>query len=191
MPSKLRSAIDAGAKIVGIVGRLDHVKGHDLFLDAAADVLRTLPDTQFLVLGSGDLLEELQTKAESLGIAANVQFLGHRKDILDIVQQLDVYVSASISEGMSLAIMEAMSVGRAIVATNVGGVAEQLEDDVSGILVPSGQVAPMADALVRLLSDDQRRDSLGANARQRFVDKFSPTAIASRIESSYQRLLGQ
>ena len=122
--------------IVGTVTRLHDVKGNDILLKAAEIVLNILPDTYFVIVGDGPLRTELTDTAHNLGIGDNVIFAGYQENVGAYLSIFDVMAIASNTEGFSLALLEAMTMGKAIVATSIGGMKELLEHEVSGKMVP-------------------------------------------------------
>ena len=175
--------------IIGMVGRLDPVKGHTFFLDAAFRVLKREPHAHFIILGDGELHDQLLTKSQQLGIDHHISFLGHRSDVEEIVSLFDVYVSCSITEGLGIANIEAMALSKAIVATNVGGIPELIEDGVTGILVPPRDPSSIAKAIVQILADADLRDKLGENAFAQCQERFLIPGITMQLRRIYCELI--
>lgn len=173
---------------VGIVGRLDPVKGHVDFLAAAARVIQTVADAEFWIVGDGELATELKSMAERLGLVEQVRFLGHCDDVPQLLGELDLLVACSHSEGFSLAAAEAMAHGLAVVGTDVGGIPEVVESGVTGILVPPGAPELLADAIERLLANDELRRKMGERGRERADTHFSMGATISRLRDLYRTL---
>ncbi len=158
-------------QIVGTITRLHDVKGNDILLKAAQLVLQTLPDTHFVIVGDGPLMDQLKKNACMLKIDRNVTFTGYQKDVAGLLSIFDVKVIASNTEGFSLALVEAMVMGKAVVATAVGGINEILKDNENGLLVPPQHPKAMADKIIHLLQNDPERKRLGEcalNDSQRF-----------------------
>ena len=176
--------------IVGIVGRLDPIKGHTYFLDAATLVLQENSGAHFVILGAGDLHEELADKVARLGIADNVSFLGHRDNVEDIISSFDVYVSCSLAEGLGIANIEAMALGRPIVAASVGGVPELFEHGVSGILVEPRAPEAMAAAILQIIRDSELGRRLGENAATRYKEAFELSSIVTQLTNVYRITVG-
>jgi glycosyltransferase involved in cell wall biosynthesis len=177
-----RSELGFGANefVVGIVGRVAPVKNHELFLRAAALLARRVPGARFVVLGGGAGLEGLRRIASELGVAERVRFVGLRTDLPAVYAGLDAVALTSLNEGTPLSLIEAMSAGKPVVATDVGGVRDLLTAQWDGpvearrfvasprprgLLVPSGEVEAFAVALERLAGDRSLRDSLGEAGR--------------------------
>lgn len=183
--------IDPAFPVVGIVGRLDPVKGHDLFLDAARLVLESVPETQFLIVGDGQLRNELAARADRLGISAKVFFVGYRPDIPAVMSLLDVYACCSTYEGLGLANLEAMSLAKPVVATAVGGIPELIEHGRSGLLVPAGEPEAMAQAIIEILHSEELRTTLGRGALKRYEEDFRLSAVAKQLKDVYDNVLAR
>lgn len=176
----------ASDRLVGIVGRLQEWKGQDVFLRAAALIAGTHPDVKFLVVGGavlgweGDYPQRLQGLARDLGIADRVHFAGHQDDVYPWFDALDVVVHASFGEPFGLVLVEAMALGKPLIATNSGGPADIVEHGTSGLLVPPGNHEAMADALIGLLDDSERSGRMGSAAALR-AQHFDESAMAGRF----------
>jgi glycosyltransferase involved in cell wall biosynthesis len=175
--------------LVGIVGRLVHIKAHEVFLEAAARVARVLPDCGFLIVGDGERRAELRDQAAALGLGLQVRFLGWRRDLDRIYADLDLVALTSHNEGSPLSLIEAMAAGRAVVATRVGGVPNLVEDGVSGVLVPPGDPAALSGAMTALLSDAGRREALGQAGRKRVATVFGADRLLRDMDRLYEKLL--
>jgi glycosyltransferase involved in cell wall biosynthesis len=184
--ARLASTLDLGAdaRVAGTVGRLDPVKDQAMLLRAFSRVHEVLPRAALLLIGDGALRGELETLAGSLGIGARVRFLGDRDDVPDLLGGLDLFVLPSRSEGYSIALLEACASGLPIVATDVGGNREIVEDRCNGRLVPAGDERAFAEAMRELLDDPVRASRLGRAGREWAKAQASLQAMAER----YQRL---
>jgi len=174
---------------VGVVGRLERRKDHLTLVRAAARVVREIPHAAFLLVGDGPDRPVVEREIARLGLEENVRLLGERDDVPRLLHAFDLYVLSSITEGLSLSILEAMAAGRAIVATRVGGNPELLDDGGAGVLVPARDPEAMADAVARLLRDPEQRRTLGARARARAREVFDVHRVARRLEGIYERAL--
>jgi len=161
------------ALVVGAVGRLTKQKGYAILLDAAALVLKKLPQTRFLIIGSGELQGELKRHAQSLGINTKVIFTGARKDIEELIAVMDVFVSSSLWEGLSTAVLESMAVKVPVVATRVSGSSELIQHGRTGLLVPPGDPKSLADGIMLLLTNRQKAISMSIEAYRRLKENFS------------------
>lgn len=150
------------------VGRMERVKGHDVLLRAFAAVLDDVPDARLLLVGDGTQRGALEALAAELGIESHVKFLGslESEDIRAVFRQADIFVLPSRSEGMGLAMLEAMAAGVPVIASAVGGVPSVLRGDV-GLLVPSEDPYALAASIVGMLSSNERRAYLSVQSRRR------------------------
>jgi L-malate glycosyltransferase len=172
-PLKQSLGIPREAEVIGIVARLDPVKNHAMLFRAFQRVLRHCPDTYLLIVGHGPEESGLKSLSESLGIRKNTLFLGARRDVADLLHVFDIFVLPSLSEGMSVTLIEAMGAGLPIVATRVGGNPEVVKDQETGYLVESDNDKELADRLISLLEHDEKRLKLGAAGQKRAYERFS------------------
>jgi glycosyltransferase involved in cell wall biosynthesis len=177
--------IESGAPIVGVIARLEPEKGHRTLLDAWPLVLRRAPDARLLVVGEGSLLTELAWQARELGIDRRVVFTGRRDDIPAVTAALDVAVLPSYREAQGMVVLEAMALSRPVVATNVGGIPEMLEDGVSGLLVPPHDPDALAAAIVRLLLDHPFADTIARHGHDVAHERFSIEFMVRAVEDIY------
>jgi glycosyltransferase involved in cell wall biosynthesis len=186
----LRAALGVppSAPIVLSIGRFVAEKGHRHLLEAVARVERTRPGVHWILLGDGELADELRATARRLGLEAQVHFGGWRDDVPDVLALCDVFVLPSESEGFGRVLVEAMAMARAVVATAVGGVPEIVRDGETGILVPAAAPAPLADAIRSLLDDPAHAARLGTEGRARARAAFSLTAHIAAVERVYAEL---
>lgn len=176
---------------VGILGRLDPVKGHAIFLEAAAVVLRSRPNARFLIAGkeAGVTIQLLKNQVEQLGIAGSVEFLGHVPDARDFMRSCTVGVVASVgSEEISRACLEWMSVARPVAATLVGSLPELVEPGETGRLVPPGDGPALAEAIVHYLGDEAAAKNGGRAGWERVRQHFSPVTMGDRTQVFFRRL---
>jgi glycosyltransferase involved in cell wall biosynthesis len=178
--------------VIGLVGRLSPWKGQHVFLAAAALVHRQFPKVRFQIIGSAMFGEEayeaeIKQLCATLGLSDCVEFTGYRTDVQTLIGQLDVLVHAStIGEPFGQVVVEGMVAGKPVVATNGGGVPEIVLDGVTGWLVPMGESAPMAAAILRLLGDPEGSAAMGAAGRQRVLDHFTIELTAKRVQEVYE-----
>jgi len=177
--------------VVGNVARLVPFKGHRVLLEAAAQVLRGLPEVLFVVVGDGELEQELQAQARALGMLGSVRFLGFRDDLDDLYAAFDLYCHSSLelaAEMFPLAILRALAAGLPVVATDVGGIAAMILAGVSGHLVPPDDPPRLAAALESVLASPVLRRSMGDAGHRHFEAHFCAPAMAERIEQIYRGL---
>jgi glycosyltransferase involved in cell wall biosynthesis len=176
------------APVVGNVANFKAAKDHPTLLAAAARVRERLPEVRFVLIGQGPLEPETRRLAAELGLDETVVFTGFRTDAHRLLAALDVFTLSSTYEGLPIALIEAMALGRPAVVTRVGGVPEVLDDGAQGLLVPPRDPAALADGLLRLLGDPGLRDRMGAAARVRAAD-FDIRKAVARMEQVYAGLL--
>ena len=174
---------------VGMVARMNaHYKNHVGFLRIAAQIHQCMPDVEFLLVGDGSLRPELEQQAAALGLSDRAVFLGDRRDIPAVLASMDVAVLTSDSESLSNAILEAMAARLPVVAYNVGGNAE-LVNDQRGFLIDSENENIFANAIQLLLSDANLRKQKGENARRFVKENFGIDRMRRRYEDLYVTLL--
>ena len=145
------------------IGRFNHQKNHRGLLEAFVQVLKEYPDCSLNLIGDGELLEEIQQYANTLGIQDKIHFLGNQTNVYPFLREADLFLLPSKFEGMPMTIIEAMGTGLPIVASNVGGVPDMLKDGISGLLV-SCEPESIAQAVLQLLNSKDLRKTLGTNA---------------------------
>lgn len=171
-----------------VVGRLDTVKGHHLAVKAvAAGDLSA--DVHLHIVGVGPRESELRALAESLGIAPRVHMLGFRRNVYDYIAHCQALLMPSLHEGLPYALLEAMALGIPIIASRVGGLAEVMQDENTGLLVLSGDAKVLAQAIHRLHDDPELRSRLGDQARRLQQARYSLEAMTKSYLAIYRRLL--
>jgi len=190
--------IPADAPLIGCLGRIRPWKGQAYFIDMAARLAPRLPQPRFLIVGATlfpdpgrDYRAELEEQASRLGIADRVIFAGHRDDPLAALAAMDVVVNCSRNEPFGRVLIEAMACRRPVVAFRSGAVPEIVEDGSTGLLVPFGDTAGMAEAVFDLVRNPTRAEAYGEAGRHRVLSEFSLQASTARIEALYAELAGQ
>ena len=176
---------------IGTVARLTKAKGLKYLLLAMKRVNESIPDVTLLIVGDGPLREELEEYSRELGIDDAVIFTGYRNDVPRMLAAMDVFVLASVWEGMPVSLLEAMAMQKPVVATRVGGIPEVIQDRVDGILIPPTDANELAKAIINIFKDREFSDNLALNARKRIVEHFSIESKAKRIGSLYQELIAE
>jgi glycosyltransferase involved in cell wall biosynthesis len=174
--------------VVAAVGSLTTEKGHRHLIEAFAAVARRHEHAQLLIVGDGPERAGLVRQAELSGAAARISFLGRREDVREILSITDVYVLPSLIEGLPISLLEAMAMGRACAATDVGDVGRAVLDGETGLLVPPRDSTALGSALDRLLAAPDLRVKLGANARRIVVDRFSAGEMTRQYCGVYEAL---
>jgi len=183
--------VKPGDMVVGIVSKLWEGKGHDLLLQSVARLSRQWPQIRLLVVGEGKLERQLRERAASLGLREIALFTGFRSDIPEITALFDIAVLPSLFEGMGRVVLEAMAAGKPVVASRVGGIPDLVQDGVTGLLFPPGDVAALTEQLGRLLNDPDLRRRMGEAGRRQVDERFSAQAMVARIHEVYAQELGR
>lgn len=179
------------APIVGMVANFNRqVKGAVHYIDAIPLVLRDVPEARFLLIGLGDNRLALQARAEAAGVGDRLVFTGFRSDIDRLYDALDVSVLTSLSEGLSITLLESMRHGVPVVATDVGGNPEVVRDGETGFLVPPADPVRFAAAVVRLLQDRGLSRRLGERGRDVVSNEFRLSEAATAYSRIYRELIG-
>lgn len=177
--------------VVIMVGRLVHVKGHAIVLEAVAQ-LRTWQGRtiRLVIVGDGPLRAELEQGTQAAGLGQQVTFLGMRDDVLDLVNMADIYAMPSLDEGIPYSLLEAMALAKPIIAANVGGIPEAIENESNGLLVRSGDVKSFVAAMQALMGDADLAARLAAKASLTVGNKFAASVMAEQTMSAYRLARG-
>lgn len=187
---KLRAELGVAPEtaLVGIVARLVPIKAHEYFLEAAARVAEERDRAHFVIVGDGERRKELEDMARDLGVAHRVHFLGWRREMRPVYADLDVVALSSLNEGSPVAVIEALAAARPVVATRVGGVAEVVDDQQTGILVPSRDAEALARGIGRFLDDPAWAATVGQRGRASVYPRYSIERLVRDIEDLYLEL---
>src|SRR5215813_1752918 len=192
--AKRRSALlrelnlDEGAKLIGLVARLQPVKGHRYFIEAASRIAAAEPKAHFLLVGDGALRREIEEQAARLGVNDRVHLLGDRNDAALVPAGFDVAVLASLHEGLPNAVMEAMAAGAPVVATAVGGTTELIIDGATGFLVPPADADAMARRILDALRNPEWSARMAAQGRRRALNQFGMRRMVESVERLYDEM---
>jgi glycosyltransferase involved in cell wall biosynthesis len=183
-------------QVIGYVGRLEEEKGTQVLIEAVPAILGELPAARFLIAGeASDEQAEFEALAEErvrqLGIADRVRFAGFRNDVPDLIAAMDVVVVPSLREAFGLVNVEVMACGRPLVATRVGGIPEVVEDGATGILVPPADSGALADAVIGLMRDPDRRRAMAEAGRRRAAALFDIRAHVSKMQALYEEMVAR
>jgi glycosyltransferase involved in cell wall biosynthesis len=185
---RVELGVPPGIPLAGIIARLTEQKAHPVLFAAMAQTPALAP-LHLIVVGDGELRDDLRARATSLGIAERVHFLGARRDLGSLLAAVDVFVMPSLWEGLPLSMVLAMGAGLPVVATRVAGIPEVVQDDVTGLLVPPGDATALGAALARLVADRSVGQRLGAAAREFVRPRFGVDGYVSAVTALYDRLL--
>ncbi len=185
--------IDASTPLVGMVARFHASKRFDDFLKAAQRVSQDLPNAQFVVVGDGEqrYRQALQERVHELNLARRVHFLGFRNDATQVVAALDTLVLATDWEGFPMVTLEAMARETPVVATNLGGLREQILHGETGYLVPPRDVSALAEHVLALLRNPGRAREIACRARRRVEQLFGARQMAEKTQALYLRLIAE
>jgi sugar transferase (PEP-CTERM/EpsH1 system associated) len=175
--------------VIGIVARLDAIKNHTCFIRAMKIIATRLPEAVLLIIGDGLLRTELESLTANLQLQDHIKFLGARSDIAELLSMLDVFVLSSLSEGLSLTLIEACAAAKPIVATDVGGNPEIVEHESNGLLVPSDQPEDLAKAILEILSHEVKARLMGEKGRKKFEEEFTLDVMVKKYEDLYESCL--
>jgi glycosyltransferase involved in cell wall biosynthesis len=182
---------DGGRPKLLCVGRLIPIKGHIVLLRAFAAARERIPDLELDIAGRGPLEPALRALAKELGIAEAVHFLGYVVPVQRAVEQSAIVVVPSMGEGFGMVALEAMERARPVIAAEIGGLGELVEDGVTGLLVPPGEAEPLTRAIVELARDLPRAAKMGEAGRERALDRFLQERCTDRTELLYLAQLAQ
>jgi len=185
-----RSLGITGKKVVGIVGRLAPQKGHTILLDAVLEIMRKIPDVAFVVVGDGPERTSLEEKARKLNINQNILWIGSKqqKEVFELYSVMDMFVMPSLYEGFGLAAAEAMAAGLPVVGTRVDGLSEIIEDGVTGYILPVFDSHGLANVLIQMLSNPEKREMMGQRGKDRIRELFSLQRFNRSILAAYDDL---
>lgn len=178
------------APVVMNVGALVPHKGQSHLVDAAAAVLRDVPDARVVILGEGALRSALEQRVRHLHLEKHVVLPGFRADVLALLKTADVFVMSSETEGLGTSVLDAMACSKAVIGTTAGGIPEVVEHGVTGLLVPPRDPAALAHAIVMLLTDVPLRLTMGAAGLARVRERFTVERMIEGTLAVYERVLG-
>jgi L-malate glycosyltransferase len=189
--SEIRSRLGLSKEdyVIGSLGRLTTVKGHEFLIRAAAHLGEGPKTVKVVLVGDGPLRKHLEELALHLGMAERVIFAGHQEHPRGFLEAMDLFVLPSLNEGIPLALLEAMAACRPIVASRVGGVPEVIEHECTGLLVESGNEQELATACNRFIMDKQLADTVGSAAHLKVISHFSSKVMGEKVVSLYRHLI--
>lgn len=187
-PFRREGGLGPDMPVIGNVAHFADHKGHRYLVEAAQQVIQREPRARFVLVGDGDLRAVIEEQVKALGLDASVIFTGFRADIPQVLAAFDLFVLSSHMEGMGSVLLEAMAMGRPIVATRVGGIPELIEDGVEGLLVPPRDPKALAGAILSLLADPDKRLRMGLAGRRKVAQGFSVEQMVAKTEKVYLEL---
>ncbi|OGZ17776.1 MAG: hypothetical protein A2V72_01910 [Candidatus Nealsonbacteria bacterium RBG_13_37_56] len=187
--------IDNQAKVIGINARLVRDKGYYELFKAFGEVLKKFPQALLLIIGPEEPEKRDRINPDlvfkEFGIENNVLYLGERTDVDEIYPLMDVFVLPSYREGVAISVLEALAMEKPVVATNVGGIPDSVEDGKTGILIPSKNVEKLKESLIYFLSNPEWAEKLGRQGREKIKESFDEELVFNKTEKEYERLIDQ
>ena len=184
------SLFPAGTRVLGTVGALTSEKGHNTLLDALALLVPREPRMGAVIAGEGPQRARLAAQVATLDLTAHVCLTGFRDDVLPLMQSFEIFVFPSYAEGLGTAMLDAMALGKPVVAARSGGISEVVQDGQTGLLVPPGDPQALAEALWYLLQHPEQAQAMGVAGRQRVERYFTVERMARTTLQMYQQVLG-
>jgi len=177
--------------VIGTAGPLEAVKGFPFFLGAAARVLMTGRDVEFVIAGAGPEEENLRRLSRELQIAEHVTFIPNLSDFAEALVAMDVFCLPSLQQGIGTIMLEAMALARPVIGTRVGGVYRVIRDGETGLLVPPSDSVRLAERMIELLDDPARARSIGLAAQQEVRQEFSVDRMVEKTAALYREVLAE
>lgn len=177
-----------GSPIIGNVAALVPHKGQKHLVEAAALVVKAVPDARFVIAGDGELRESLEHQIKALALEKHVMLTGFRPDVLSLHKAFDIFAMSSVMEGLGTSLLDAMACGKPVVATAAGGMPEVVQHGETGLIVPPRDSRAMADAIIRLLKDEPLRQRMGAAGLSRAHSRFSAERMVADTLDAYAKV---
>lgn len=190
-PAEIRSELGISGFVLGVVGRLEEQKGHGYLLAALPELIREIPDLSVLLVGEGKENATLKHMVKELGLSLRVRFLGTRRDLPRLFRAMDLFVQPSLWEGLPLTLLMAMGARLPVVGTRVSGITEVVDDGRNGVLVAAGDSQTLAQAILELSRQPERRRRLGDAARRTVAERYSQKAMLRRLEQVYLKIIAE
>lgn len=192
LEKKIELGLEPNKKVIGIVARLVKEKGYFDLFEALKTVVQKFPDVMLMVIGP----EEPEKKdafsydiIKNYNIEKNVIFLGERNDVDDLYALMDIFVLPTHREGLGAAILEASAMEKPVIATDIGGCPETIDDGETGILIPAKNPGKIAEALIFLLENPEKAREMGKKGRNKIIEEFSLSVVLNRMKNEYQRII--
>jgi len=173
------------AFVIGTLGRMVKIKGHKFFLEGAREVVAQNPGVYFVLSGDGPLMKDAMSWVNNHNMKRNIKITGFRNDPYDVLNSFDVFALTSLHEGVPMVLLEAMCLGKPIIATEVGGMPEIISDRVTGLMIPPGNPKRFASACMELMTDDVLKDKLADNCRNIVMERYSAIQVAAKVYYLY------
>ena len=175
--------------VVGMVGRIEPIKGVDLFIDSVLSLCSEFSRLKIVLIGEGSLRLKLEEKIKKAYYSDQIMFMGWRDDVNCLMPVFDILVLPSLNEAVGLVLIEAQAAGVPVIATRVGGIPEAIDDGKSGILVPANDLVMLTKILKKLILDQEGRKAMGEYAKEFVKNKYDPQDLASKVQIIYEELI--
>lgn len=182
---KRRLGLTDNAVVIGTVGRISEEKGHRYLLDIAGSIIHKFPESIFLIVGDGPLRDELARKYRHPSII----FTGIRNDLPQLYFAMDIFTLPSMTEGLPMALLEAMAANLPVIASRVGEIPEVIDNGKDGILIDPGDSAGLRQSILRLMTQKEERCRFGINAHKKIKEQYSSERMASEYMDEYSKLI--
>jgi glycosyltransferase involved in cell wall biosynthesis len=179
----------SGRIIAGTIGRMSPVKGQKFFIQAMAKVLKERPDAAAFVVGNGPDGPSIKSLAMALGIDDRISFVDSVSDTRQMLSAMDIFVFPSVREGLGIALLEALAMSKACVASRIGGIEDIITDGENGMLTDVGDSDSIAQAVLKLMSDDGLREAIGRSGRRTVEERFTLDRMSDDIIKIYKKVL--
>lgn len=176
-----------GKKLIICPARLVPVKGHEVLINALAQLKQKRTDWHCWLVGDGELRQQLEQQVQQMQLASDITFLGNRGDIPTLLKQADIFVLPSLQDNQPFSVMEAQVTGKPVIVSNAGGIPEMVEHGKTGLIVPSGDSETLSNSIENLLSDDVLRNQLSKNAQKYGLKQWSLQTMMKRILKIYNK----
>ncbi|MCA9003996.1 MAG: glycosyltransferase family 4 protein [Planctomycetaceae bacterium] len=185
--------IEPGQIVIGKVARLFHLKGHKYLIEAAKQVVEAQPEVRFLLIGDGILRAEFEARIAELGLSDHFIFAGlvPPERVPELIHAMDIVVHTSVWEGLARVLPQGLIAGKPVVSYDVDGAREVVIPEETGYLLPAESIEPLAQALIELAADPEKRRRFGQTGRERFTDQFRHQTMTRRLREIYQRVLDE
>ena len=171
--------------VIGTLGRMVKIKGHQYFIEGAKEVISKYSNSWFVIAGDGPLMPEFSDRINKNGLYEKIKLIGFRNDPYDILNMLDIFTLTSLHEGVPMVLLEAMYLEKPIIATNVGGIPEIIEDHKNGVLIPPKDSKSFSEICIDLIENINLRRTLSKNAKKDVIDKFTVNLVAEKVIQLY------
>lgn len=176
--------------VIGTAGRLEESKGFPYFIKAARQVLDAGNDVEFLIAGSGPEERRLRALARQLNLTDHLTFITNLPDFRSAIRAMDIFCLPSLMQGLGTVMLEAMSLGRPVIASGVGGITSIVRDDETGLVIPAGDSNSLAERILELLVDPIRARAIGSAARQQVIESFDARQMVELTADEYRSAIG-